>query len=128
MLSNNVSHKQKVQQKKMSKLIRKAQEWAEWHGTWLETTLNQFFDEVSVKTIKSEILRYILEDDADQEDVVYLLFHETFKDFLKMQAKSSGISTWTEAVPSPATIDTMFELEIPIVGEMYETFCEHYGI
>ena len=128
MLSNNNSHKQKVQQKKMSKLIRKAQEWAEWHGTWLETTLNQFFDEVSVKTIKSEILRYILEDDADQEDVVYLLFHETFKDFLKMQAKSSGISTWTEAVPSPATIDTMFELEIPIVGEMYETFCEHYGI
>ena len=86
MLSNNVSHKQKVKQKKMSKLIRKAEEWGEWHGTWLETTLNQFFDEVSVKTIKSEILRYILEDDADQDDVVYLLFHETFKDVLKDKA------------------------------------------
>ena len=127
MFSNNNSHKQKVQQKKMSKLIRKAQEWAEWHGTWLETTLNQFFDEVSVKTIKSEILRYILEDDADQEDVVYLLFHETFKDFLRDNAKP-GMYEDPDAVPTPATIDTMFELDIPIVGEMYETFCEHYGI
>ena len=127
MLSNNVSHKQKVQQKKMSRLIRKAEEWAEWHGTWLETTLNQFFDKYSVKTIKSEILRYILEDDADQEDVVYLLFHETFKDFLRDNAKP-GMYENPDAVPTPATIDTMFELEIPIVGEMYETFCEHYGI
>ena len=127
MLSNNVSHKQKVKQKKMSKLIRKAEEWGEWHGTWLETTLNQFFDEVSVKTIKSEILRYILEDDADQDDVVYLLFHETFKDVLKDKAKP-GMYEDPDAVPTPATIDTMFELEIPIVGEMYETFCEHYGI
>ena len=81
MLSNNVSHKQKVKQKKMSKLIRKAKEWGEWHGTWLEVTLNQFFDKHSVKTIKSEILRYILEDDADKEDVVHLMFHETVKDF-----------------------------------------------
>tara|TARA_B100000035_G_scaffold216167_1_gene185306 strand:- start:9 stop:392 length:384 start_codon:yes stop_codon:yes gene_type:complete len=127
MLSNNVSHKQKVQQKKMSRLIRKAEEWAEWHGTWLETTLNQFFDKYSVKTIKSEILRYILEDDADQEDVVYLLFHETFKDFLRDNAKP-GMYEDPDAVPTPATIDTMFELDIPIVGEMYETFCEHYGI
>ena len=127
MLSNNVSHKQKVQQKKMSRLIRKAEEWAEWHGTWLETTLNQFFDKYSVKTIKSEILRYILEDDADQEDVVYLLFHETFKDFLRDNAKP-GMYENPDAVPTPATIDTMFELDIPIVGEMYETFCEHYGI
>ena len=127
MLSNNVSHKQKVQQKKMSRLIRKAEEWAEWHGTWLETTLNQFFDKYSVKTIKSEILRYILEDDADQEDVVYLLFHETFKDFLRDNAKP-GMYENPNAVPTPATIDTMFELDIPIVGEMYETFCEHYGI
>ena len=127
MLSNNVSHKQKVKQKKMSKLIRKAEEWAEWHGTWLETTLNQFFDEVSVKTIKSEILRYILEDDADSEDVAYLLFHETFKDFLKDQAKPDMYEK-SDTVPTPATIDTMFEIEIPIVGEMYETFCEHYGI
>ena len=127
MLSNNVSHKQKVKQKKMSKLIRKAEEWGEWHGTWLETTLNQFFDEVSVKTIKSEILRYILEDDADSEDVAYLLFHETFKDFLKDQAKPDMYKK-SDTVPTPATIDTMFELEIPIVGEMYETFCEHYGI
>ena len=77
MLSNNVSHKQKVKQKKMSKLIRKAKEWEEWHGTWLEATLNEFFDKFSAKIIKSEILRYILEDDADKEDVVYLLFHET---------------------------------------------------
>ena len=81
MLSNNVSHKQKVKQKKMSKLIRKAEEWEEWHGTWLEATLNQFFDKYSVKAIKSEILRYILEDDADKEDVVHLMFYETVKDF-----------------------------------------------
>lgn len=127
MLSNNVSHKQKVKQKKMSKLIRKAKEWGEWHGTWLEVTLNQFFDKHSVKTIKSEILRYILEDDADKEDVVHLMFHETVKDFLKDKAKP-GMYNDPDAVPTPATIDTMFELEIPIVGEMYETFCEHYGI
>ena len=127
MLSNNVSHRQKVQQKKMSRLIRKAEEWAEWHGTWLEATLNQFFDKYSVKTIKSEILRYILEDDADKDDVVYLLFHETFKDFLRDNAKP-GMYENPDAVPTPATIDTMFELDIPIIGEMYETFCEHYGI
>ena len=127
MLSNNVSHKQKVEQKKMSKLIRKAKEWEEWHGTWLEATLNEFFDKFSAKTIKSEILRYILEDDADKEDVVYLLFHETVKDFLKDKAKP-GMYDDPDAVPTPATIDTMFELDIPIVGEMYETFCEHYGI
>ena len=127
MLSNNVSHKQKVKQKKMSKLIRKAKEWEEWHGTWLEATLNEFFDKFSAKTIKSEILRYILEDDADKEDVVYLLFYETVKDFLKDKAKP-GMYDDPDAVPTPATIDTMFELEIPIVGEMYETFCEHYGI
>ena len=127
MLSNNVSHKQKVKQKKMSKLIRKAKEWEEWHGTWLEATLNEFFDKFSAKIIKSEILRYILEDDADKEDVVYLLFHETVKDFLKDKAKP-GMYDDPDAVPTPATIDTMFDLEIPIVGEMYETFCEHYGI
>ncbi len=127
MLSNNVSHKQKVKQKKMSKLIRKAKEWEEWHGTWLEATLNEFFDKFSAKTIKSEILRYILEDDADKDDVVHLLFHETVKDFLKDKAKP-GMYDNPDAVPTPATIDTMFELEIPIVGEMYETFCEHYGI
>ncbi len=127
MLSNNVSHKQKVKQKKMSKLIRKAEEWGEWHGTWLEATLNQFFDKYSVKAIKSEILRYILEDDADKEDVVHLMFYETVKDFLKDKAKP-GMYDDPDAVPTPATIDTMFDLEIPIVGEMYETFCEHYGI
>ena len=127
MLSNNVSHKQKVEQKKMSKLIRKAKEWEEWHGTWLEATLNEFFDKFSAKTIKSEILRYILEDDADKEDVVHLMFHETVKDFLKDKAKP-GMYDDPDAVPTPATIDTMFELDIPIVGEMYETFCEHYGI
>ena len=127
MLSNNVSHKQKVKQKKMGKLIRKAEEWGEWHGTWLEDALNQFFDIYPVKTIKSEILRYILEDDADKEDVVHLMFHETVRDFLKDKAKP-GMYDDPDAVPTPATIDTMFELEIPIVGEMYETFCEHYGI
>ena len=127
MLSNNVSHRQKVKQKKMSKLIRKAEEWGEWHGTWLEDALNQFFDIYPVKTIKSEILRYILEDDADKDDVVHLLFHETVKDYMKDKAKP-GMYDDPDAVPTPATIDTMFELEIPIVGEMYETFCEHYGI
>ena len=127
MLSNNVSHRQKVKQKKMSKLIRKAEEWGEWHGTWLETALNQFFDKYPVKTIKSEILRYILEDDADKDDVVHLLFHETVKDYMKDKAKP-GMYDDPNTVPTPATIDTMFELEIPIVGEMYETFCEHYGI
>jgi len=127
MLSNNVSHKQKVKQKKMGKLIRKAEEWGEWHGTWLEATLNAFFDKYPVKTIKSEILRYILEDDADKEDVVHLLFHETVKDYMKDKAKP-GMYDDPDAVPTPATIDTMFELDIPIVGEMYETFCEHYGI
>ena len=127
MLSNNVSHKQKVKQKKMSRLIRKAEEWGEWHGTWLEATLNEFFDKYPVKTIKSEILRYILEDDADQEDVVHLLFYETVKDFLRDRAKP-GMYDDPDAVPTPATIDTMFEIEIPIVGEMYETFFEHYGI
>jgi len=127
MLSNNVSHRQKVKQKKMSKLIRKAEEWGEWHGTWLEDALNQFFDIYPVKTIKSEILRYILEDDADKDDVVHLLFHETVKDYMKDKAKP-GMYDDPNTVPTPATIDTMFELEIPIVGEMYETFCEHYGI
>ena len=127
MLSNNVSHKQKVKQKKMSKLIRKAKEWEEWHGTWLEATLNEFFDKFSAKTIKSEILRYILEDDADKDDVVHLLFHETVKDFLKDKAKP-GMYENPDAIPTPATIDTLLELEIRIVGEMYETFCEHYGI
>ena len=127
MFSNNNSHREKVKQKKMSKLIRKAKEWGEWHGTWLEATLNEFFDKFSAKTIKSEILRYILEDDADKEDVVHLMFHETVRDFLKDKAKP-GMYDDPDAVPTPATIDTMFELEIPIVGEMYETFCEHYGI
>ena len=111
----------------MSRLIRKAEEWGEWHGTWLEATLNEFFDKYPVKTIKSEILRYILEDDADQEDIVHLLFYETVKDFLRDRAKP-GMYDDPDAVPTPATIDTMFEIEIPIVGEMYETFCEHYGI
>tara|TARA_B100001287_G_scaffold24595_1_gene17913 strand:+ start:288 stop:671 length:384 start_codon:yes stop_codon:yes gene_type:complete len=127
MLSNNNSHRAKVEQKKMSRLIRKAEEWKEWHGTWLESNLNEFFDKYSVKTIKSEILRYILEDDADSEDVAHLLFHETFKDFLKDRAKLEMYND-PDTVPTPATIDTMFEIEIPIVGEMYETFCEHYGI
>ena len=127
MLSNNNSHREKVRQKKMSKLIRLAEEWKEWHGTWLEDALNQFFDIYPVKTIKSEILRYILEDDADKDDVVHLLFHETVKDYMKGKAKP-GMYDNPDTVPTPATIDTMFELDTPIVEEMYETFCEHYGI
>ena len=109
------------------KLKQKALEWEEWHGTWLETTLNLFFDKYSVKIIKSEILRYILEDDAAQDDVVYFLFHERVKDFLKDQAKPDMYEK-SDTVPTPATIDTMFGLDIPIVEEMYEAFCEHYGI
>ena len=109
------------------KLKQKALEWEEWHGTWLETILHSFFDKYSVKTIKSEILRYILEDDADQEDVVHLMFYETVKDYLKDQAKPDMYEK-PDTVPTPATIDTMFELDIPIVEEMYEAFCEHYGI
>lgn len=127
MLSNNNSHRIKVETKKVMKLKQKALEWEEWHGTWLETTLNLFFDKYSVKIIKSEILRYILEDDAAQDDVVYFLFHERVKDFLKDQAKPDMYEK-SDTVPTPATIDTMFGLDIPIVEEMYEAFCEHYGI
>ena len=126
MLSNNNSHRIKVETKKVMKLKQKALEWEEWHGTWLETTLNLFFDKYSVKIIKSEILRYILEDDADSEDVVHLLFHETFKSFLRNKSKPEMYVN--QAVPTPATIDTMFGLDIPIVEEMYEAFCEHYAI
>ena len=127
MLSNNNSHRIKVETKKVMKLKQKALEWEEWHGTWLETTLNSFFDKYPVKTIKSEILRYILEDDANQEDVVHLMFYETVKDYLKDQAKPDMYEK-PDTVPTPATIDTMFELDIPIVEEKYEAFCEHYGI
>jgi hypothetical protein len=127
MLSNNNSHRIKVETRKVMKLKQKALEWEEWHGTWLETTLNSFFDKYPVKTIKSEILRYILEDDANQEDVVHLMFYETVKDYLKDQAKPDMYEK-PDTVPTPATIDTMFELDIPIVEEMYEAFCEHYGI
>ena len=127
MLSNNVSHKQKVKQKKMSKLIRKAKEWEEWHGTWLEATLNEFFDTYSVQVIKSEILHHILEDEWEQEELEFAIFEYKVKDFLKDKAKT-GMYENPETIPTPATIDTMFQLEIPIIEEMYETFCEHYGI
>ena len=89
-------------------------------------SLNEFFDKYSVKHIKSEILRYILEDDADMMMLSYLFFLKQLK-ILKIKAKPEMYDN-PDAVPTPATIDTMFELEIPIVGEMYETFCEHYGI
>ena len=130
MLSNNVSHKQKVKQKKMSKLIRKAEEWAEWHGTWLESAMNNYFDYISVASIKSQILAAILEDNADKEDIVYLMFYEQFKDYLKCRAVTDKQNMYEspDTVPTPALIDTMFELEIPILADMYETFCEHYGI
>nr|BAR35867.1 hypothetical protein [uncultured Mediterranean phage uvMED] len=127
MLSNNNSHRIKVETRKVMKLKQKALEWEEWHGTWLETTLNSFFDKYSVKTIKSEILRYILEDEVDKNDFVYFLFYERVKDFLKDQAKPDMYEK-PDTVPTPATIDTMFELDIPIVEEMYEAFCEHYGL
>mgnify|MGYP001197785299 CR=1 FL=1 len=126
-LSNNNSHRAKVEQKKVSRLVRKAKEWEEWHGTWLEATLNTFFDKYPVKTIKSEILRYILEDDANQDDIVHLMFYERVKDFLRDNAKP-GMYDDPASVPTPATIDTMFEIDIPVIQEMYETFCEHYGI
>ena len=107
--------------------MRKAKEWEEWHGTWLEATLNAFFDKYSVKTIKSEILRYILEDDANQDDVVHLMFYEVVRDYMKKKA-NPDFYTNPDAVPTPATIDTMFEIDIQVIQEMYETFCEHYGI
>tara|TARA_Y100001972_G_C7600487_1_gene300906 strand:- start:409 stop:804 length:396 start_codon:yes stop_codon:yes gene_type:complete len=113
--------------KEMGQLKARAERWDEWHGTWLESTLNEFFDKYSVKTIKSEILRYILEDDANHDEVVHLMFYETVKDYMKDKA-TPGMYDNPDAVPTPATIDTMFELDTPIVGEMYETFCEHYGI
>tara|TARA_B100001029_G_scaffold162446_1_gene151867 strand:+ start:270 stop:653 length:384 start_codon:yes stop_codon:yes gene_type:complete len=127
MLSNNNSHRAKVKQKKMSKLIRKAQEWEEWHGTWLEATLNEFFDTYSVQVIKSEILHHMLEDEWEHEELPFAIFEYKVKDFLKNKAKT-GMYKNPETIPTPATIDTMFQLEIPIIEEMYETFCEHYGI
>tara|TARA_A100001388_G_scaffold180985_1_gene135487 strand:- start:4129 stop:4464 length:336 start_codon:yes stop_codon:yes gene_type:complete len=111
----------------MAKLMRKAQEWAEWHGSWLEYSLNEYFDTFSVKHIKRKALAYILEDNVTMDEISYLFFFEAFRDWLKIKAKREMYDN-PDAVPTPATIDTMFELEIPIVGEMYETFCEHYGI
>ena len=127
MLSNSNSHRAKVKQKKMSKLIRKAKEWEEWHGTWLEATLNQFFDTYSVQVIKSEILHHMLENEWEHEELPFAIFEYKVKDFLKDKAKT-GMYDNPETIPTPAIIDTMFQLEIPIIEEMYETFCEHYGI
>ena len=128
--SNNLSHKQKVEVRKVMRLKEKAIEWEEWHGTWLESAMNNYFDYISVASIKSQILACILEDEADKDEVVSLLFHEQFKDYLKSRAITDKQNMYTspDTVPTPAVIDTMFELDIPIVGEMYETFCEHYGI
>tara|TARA_R100001015_G_C4633536_1_gene198638 strand:+ start:3645 stop:4028 length:384 start_codon:yes stop_codon:yes gene_type:complete len=127
MLSNSNSHRRKVETKKVMKLKQKALEWEEWHGTWLEATLNEFFDTCSVQVIKSEILHHILEDEWDHEELPYAIFEYRVKDFLKNKAKT-GMYENPETIPTPATIDTMFQLEIPIIEEMYETFCEHYGI
>ncbi len=126
MLSNNNSHRIKVETKKVMRLKEKALEWEEWHGTWLESSINEFFDMYSIKFIKSEILGFILEDEADPAHIKYLMFHEKFKDFLKN--KSTPAFYKDQSVPTPAIIDTMFELDIPIIEEMYETFCKHYGI
>ena len=130
MLSNNNSHRVKVKTRKKMRLKEKALEWKEWHGTWLESAMNNYFDYISVASIKSQILSCILEDDADKDEVVSLLFHEQFKDYLKSRAITDKQNMYnsSDTVPTPAVIDTMFELDIPIVEEMYETFCEHYGI
>ncbi len=130
MLSNNNSHRVKVKTRKKMRLKEKALEWKEWHGTWLESAMNNYFDYISVASIKSQILSCILEDDADKDEVVSLLFHEQFKDYLKSRAITDKQNMYNSSntVPTPAVIDTMFELDIPIVEEMYETFCEHYGI
>ena len=130
MLSNNNSHRVKVKTRKKMRLKEKALEWKEWHGSWLESAMNNYFDYISVASIKSQILSCILEDDADKDEVVSLLFHEQFKDYLKSRAITDKQNMYnsSDTVPTPAVIDTMFELDIPIVEEMYETFCEHYGI
>lgn len=130
MLSNNNSHREKVKARKVMRLKEKAIEWEEWHGTWLESAMNNYFDYISVASIKSQILACILEDEADKDEVVSLLFYEQFKDYLKSRAITDKQNMYENpnTVPTPAVIDTMFELDIPIVGEMYETFCEHYGI
>ena len=130
MLSNNNSHREKVKTRKIMKLKEKALEWEEWHGTWLESAMNNYFDYISVASIKSQVLACILEEDAAQDDVAYFLFHEQFKDYLKSKAITDKQNMYEspDTVPTPAVIDTMFELDIPIVEEMYEAFCEHYGI
>ncbi len=130
MLSNNNSHRIKVETRKVMKLKQKALEWEEWHGTWLESAMNNYFDYISVASIKSQVLACILEDEADKDEVVSLLFYEQFKDYLKSRAITDKQNMYEspDTVPTPATIDTMFELDIPIVEEMYEAFCEHYGI
>ncbi len=112
------------------RLKEKALEWEEWHGTWLESAMNNYFDYISVASIKSQVLACILEDEADKDEVVSLLFYEQFKDYLKSRAITDKQNMYKspDTVPTPATIDTMFELDIPIVEEMYEAFCEHYGI
>tara|TARA_X000000368_G_scaffold284693_1_gene226040 strand:+ start:837 stop:1229 length:393 start_codon:yes stop_codon:yes gene_type:complete len=130
MLSNNNSHRIKVETRKVMRLKEKALEWEEWHGTWLESAMNNYFDYISVASIKSQVLACILEDEADKDEVVSLLFYEQFKDYLKSRAITDKQNMYKspDTVPTPATIDTMFELDIPIVEEMYEAFCEHYGI
>ena len=109
------------------KLKQKAEEWEQWHGSWLEDSLNEYFDTFSVKQIKRKALVHMLEDDATMDEISYLFFFEAFRDWLKNKAKP-GMYENPDTIPSPATIDTMFELDIPIVEEMYEAFCEHYGL
>ena len=109
------------------KLKQKAEEWEQWHGSWLEYSLNEYFDIFSVKQIKRKALVLMLEDDATMDEISYLFFFEAFRDWLKNKAKP-GMYENPDTIPSPATIDTMFELDIPIVEEMYEAFCEHYGL
>ena len=38
------------------KLKQKAEEWEQWHGSWLEDSLNEYFDTFSVKQIKRKAL------------------------------------------------------------------------
>lgn len=114
------------------KLKQKAEEWEQWHGTWFENCLNEYFDTFSVKEIKRRALVLMLDDEATMDEISYFFFYQnstlgSFRDWLKDKAKPDMYEK-PDTVPSPATIDTMFELDIPIVEEMYEAFCEHYGL
>ena len=69
--------------------MRKAQEWEEWHGTWLENNLNEYFDTFSVKQIKRK--RYFvifLKMMQTKDEIVLSFLFEVVKDWLKLKAKT----------------------------------------